>query len=112
LFVDLRSVGPRRSAVVAAERYPLSPSEAIFGWLLRAMPCDADWRTVRPMRALHLVRDHANLAFAAFCTLAIQIEVWFAGYATHRPLLSVLCLLTTVPIAFRSMYPLVAYVIT
>ena len=76
------------------------------------MPCGADWRTVGRMRALRLLRDHANLAFAAFCTVAIQLEVWFAGYATHRPLLSILCLLTTVPIAFRCTYPLAAYAVT
>jgi signal transduction histidine kinase len=76
------------------------------------MPCGAYWRTVGRMRALRLLRDHADLAFATFCTVAIQLEVWFAGYATHRPLLSILCLLTTVPIAFRCTYPLAAYAVT
>lgn len=64
------------------------------------------------MRALRLVRDHANIAFAAFCTVAMQIEVWFAGYATHRPLLAMIGLLATVPIAFRCAYPLAAYLVT
>ena len=62
--VDSSSVGPRCTAVVAAERYSPSPSEAISTWLLRAMPSGSDWRTVRRMRALRLVRDHADLAFA------------------------------------------------
>jgi len=54
------------------------------------------------MRAFHLIRDHANTAFAAFCTVAMQIEVWFAGYSPHRPLLSLLALFATVPLAFAA----------
>ena len=63
------------------------------------------------MRALRLVRDHADLAFALFCAVAMQIEIWFASYATHRPLLSLLGLLATLPLAFRCRYPLAAYVV-
>ena len=63
------------------------------------------------MRALSLVRDHANLAFALFCTVGLQIEIWFASYATHRPLLSLLGLLVTVPLAFRCTHPLAAYLV-
>ncbi len=75
------------------------------------MPGEADWRTVRGMRALRLVRDHADLAFAAFCTVAMQIEVWFTSYGTHRPLLALLCLFTTIPLAFRCVYPLASYTV-
>lgn len=64
------------------------------------------------MRALRLVRDHADLAFALFCTVGLQIEVWLADYATHRLWLSLLCLLATVPLAFRCVYPLASYSIT
>jgi signal transduction histidine kinase len=63
------------------------------------------------MRALRLVRDHADLAFAVFCTVAMQIEVWFAGYSAHRPLLSLLALFATVPLAFRCVYPLASYTV-
>ena len=62
------------------------------------------------MRALRLVRDHADLAFALFCTVAMQIEVWFASYATHRP-----AALPARPLAPRSRsrsgarYPLAAF---
>ncbi len=61
------------------------------------------------MRSL---REHANLAFAVACTLGMQIEIWFASYATHRPLLSLLGLLATVPLAFRCTHPLAAYLVT
>jgi signal transduction histidine kinase len=63
------------------------------------------------MRALRLVRDHADLAFALFCTVGLQIEIWFASYATHRPVLSVLGLLVTVPLAFRCTHPLASYLV-
>jgi len=63
------------------------------------------------MRALRLVRDHADIAFALFCTVGLQIEIWFASYATHRPLLSLLGLLVTVPLAFRCTHPLAAYLV-
>jgi len=75
------------------------------------MPAGPDWRTVRRMRALRLVRDHADTAFAVFCTVAMQIEVWFAGYSPHRPLLSLLALFATVPLAFRCVYPLASYTV-
>jgi len=76
------------------------------------MPASRPWHTFPLMRALRLVRDHADLAFAVFCTVALQIEIWVASYATHRPALSALGLLATVPIAFRCRYPLFAYLIT
>jgi signal transduction histidine kinase len=63
------------------------------------------------MRALRLVRDHADIAFALFCTVGLQIEIWSASYATHRPLLSLLGLLVTVPLAFRCTHPLAAYLV-
>lgn len=85
---------------------------AICGWLSRAMPSCPDWRTVPRMRALRVVRDHADLAFAAFCTVGLQTEIWFASYATHRPLLSLLGLLATVPLAFRCTHPLAAYLVS
>ena len=69
--VDSSSVGRRRPAVVAAWRDSSSASQAICRWLLRAMPGERDWRTVRCMRALRIVRDHADIAFALFCTVAI-----------------------------------------
>ena len=64
------------------------------------------------MRALHLVRDHANLAFALFCTVAFQLEIWLTSYATHRPVLSLLALLATLALAFRCTYPLAAFLVT
>jgi signal transduction histidine kinase len=64
------------------------------------------------MRALRLVRDHADLAFALFCTVALQIEVWLANYATHRPALSLLGLVATLALAFRCRYPLAAFLAT
>ena len=47
----------------------------------------------------------------SFCTVAIQIEVWFAGYSAHRPLLSLLALFATIPLAFRCVYPLASYIV-
>ncbi len=64
------------------------------------------------MRAFRLVRSHADHAFALFCTVAMQIEVWFATYGTHRPLLSLFGLVATVPLAFRCTRPLAAYTAT
>jgi signal transduction histidine kinase len=63
------------------------------------------------MRAWQLVRDHADLAFALFCTVGLQIEIWVASYATHRPLLSLLGLLVTLPLAFRCTHPLASYLV-
>ncbi len=73
------------------------------------MPDGRRWRTVRGMRALRLVRDQADLAFALACTVALQLEVWLASYATHRPALALLSLLATLPFAVRCRYPLAAY---
>jgi len=64
------------------------------------------------MRALRLVRDHADLAFAFFCTATLQIEIWFASYATHRPAVSLLGLAATLALAFRCTYPLAAFLAT
>ena len=73
------------------------------------MPDARRWRTVRGMRVLRLVRDHADLAFALACTVALQIEVWLSSYSTHRPALALLCLLVTLPLALRCRYPLAAF---
>ena len=75
------------------------------------MPGGAAWRTVRRMRVLRLVRDHADLAFVLFCTLTLQAEIWLAGYATHRPALSALGFVATTGLAFRCRYPLPAFLI-
>ncbi len=61
------------------------------------------------MRALRFVRDHADLTFALACTVALQIEVWFAAFSTNRPALSLIGLLATLPLAVRCRYPLAAY---
>jgi signal transduction histidine kinase len=110
--VDSTSVGPECVPVIAAGRDLTSASLPIFKWLLRATPRAADWRTVGRMRALRRLREHADLAFALFCTVGMQIEIWFASYATHRPLLSLLGLLATVPLAFRCTHPLAGYLVT
>ena len=61
------------------------------------------------MRALRLVRDNADLAFALACTVALQLEVWLSSYSTHRAALSLLSLLVTLPLAVRCRYPLAAF---
>jgi signal transduction histidine kinase len=61
------------------------------------------------MRTFRLVRDHADLALALACAIAMQVEVWFGSYASHRPALSLLGLLATLPLAVRCRYPLAAY---
>ena len=109
---DSSSVDRKPAPVIAPGVIPRSPCRAIFGWLPRAMPSCPDWRTVPRMRALRLVRDHADLAFALFCTVGLQIEIWFASYATHRPALSLLGLLATGALAFRCTHPLAAYLVS
>jgi signal transduction histidine kinase len=64
------------------------------------------------MRVLNLVRDNANLAFALFCTVALQLEIWLSSYATHRLALSLLGLLATGALVFRCTYPLAAFLVT
>ncbi len=63
--VDSRSVGRRRPPSSPPGVIRRHPRQAICTWLLRAMPRGADWRTVRRMRALRLVRDHADLGVRA-----------------------------------------------
>jgi signal transduction histidine kinase len=75
------------------------------------MTAAAQWRTVSRMRALRLLRDHADLAFAVFCTVALQAEIWLADYAVHRAALSLLGL-STLALAFRCTYPLPAFLVT
>ena len=41
---------------------------------------------------LDIVRDHADLAFALFCTVALQGEIWLADTRSHRPAISLLAL--------------------
>ena len=76
------------------------------------MPVGERWRTVRSMRLLYLVRDHADLTFALFCTVALQGEIWLADYAIHRPAISLLGVLATLALAFRCTYPLAAFLVT
>jgi len=76
------------------------------------MPPGTHWRTVRRMRVLNLVRDNANLAFALFCTVALQLEIWLSSYATHRLALSLLGLLATGALVFRCTYPLAGFLVT
>ena len=62
------------------------------------------------MRVLRLLRDHADLAFALSCCVALQIEIWLASYALHRAALVPLGLIATVPLAWRCRYPLAVFV--
>jgi signal transduction histidine kinase len=62
------------------------------------------------VRALRLLRDHADVAFAVAICLAMEIEVWTASYAEHRPLLALAVLLTTLPLAVRCRQPLLTLI--
>ena len=64
------------------------------------------------MRALPIVRDHANVLFAIFCTIAFQLEIWLTSSVSHRLALSLLGLLATAALAFRCTYPLAAFLVT
>ena len=61
------------------------------------------------MRPLRFVRDHADLTLALVCAVGLQVEAWSASYASHRPALTLLGLVATVPLALRRRYPLPAY---
>ncbi len=56
------------------------------------------------------IRPYADLALALVLAAVLQAECWSASYTHHRPLLSPLLLLTSLPLALRCRYPLPVFV--
>lgn len=63
------------------------------------------------MRTFRLVRDHADLAFALFCTVSLQVEIWLMADVPHRLLVSAFGVVATLALALRCRYPLAAFLV-
>ena len=62
------------------------------------------------VKVVRWIDRHRDAALAVGLATALEIEIWFASYAEHRPALALAGLLATLPLAYRCRYPLASFV--